>query len=68
MEIYHNINKAYRAIQGTGEEAFAVVETAVNDTPLFNGWRATMYYCIVAYSPEKGNYKRIGNTITEIHV
>jgi hypothetical protein len=68
MEIYHNINKAYRAIQGTGEEAFAVVETAVNDTPLFNGWRASMYYCIVAYHPEKGNYRRIWNIITEIHV
>jgi len=67
MEIYHNINKAYRAIQGTGEEAFAVVETAVNDTPLLNGWRATMYYCIVAYHPKTGNYRRIWNIITEIH-
>ena len=68
MEIYHNINKAYRAIQGTSEEAIVILQTASNDVPIIGGWRATMYYCIVAYSPEKGNYKRIGNTITEIHV
>jgi len=53
VQTYTSVNKAYRAIQGTSEEAFAVVEAAVNDTPVLNGWRATMYYAIVVYHPEK---------------
>ena len=67
MEIYHNINKAYRAIQGTSEEVVVVLQTASNDAPIVGGWKTTMYYCIVAYHPKTGNYRRIWNIITEIH-
>ena len=68
MQIYSNLNEAYRAVQGTCKEAMVVIQTATNDTPIVGGWKTTMYYCIVAYHPKAGNYRRIGNTITEIHV
>ena len=68
MNVFTNVNKAYVSVQGTCDEAFAVVTLAVNDAPLINGWKAVMYYCIVAYHPEKGNYRRIGGSITQIHV
>jgi hypothetical protein len=69
MEIYSNINKAYRAVQGTHEEAFAVVEVSRAKSPIVGGYSLEFYYALVAYNFASGtNYRRLSNKITQIHV
>jgi hypothetical protein len=68
MEIYSNINKAFRAVQGTYEEAFAVVETSRAKSPIIGGVSKEFYFAIVAYYHNRGNYRRLSNKITQIHV
>jgi hypothetical protein len=69
METYTNINKAYRAVQGTHYEALAVVETSRADLPVVGGYSVEFYYALVAYNFASGtNYRRLSNKITQIHV
>jgi hypothetical protein len=69
MEIYTNVNKAYRAVQGTHYEALAVVETSRAEAPIIGGYSFEFYYALVAYNFASGtNYRRLSNKITQIHV
>jgi hypothetical protein len=68
METHPSINKAYRAIQGTSNEAFAILEISRVEFPIVGGYSREFYYAIVAYHCNCGNYIRLSNKITQIHV